>query len=467
VKYFLLFALLASQNSWGMGDVPVRGILPVQLSSGRDHSCALDLNGVKCWGSNIYGHTLVPPLKHPMQISAGPRHTCALDAEGVKCWGDDYKFSSDKIPSLINPRQVSVGNFNTCALDAEGVKCWGSSWSGQNDVPPLNNPLQVSTGEHHTCAIDSDGVKCWGRNEAGQLDVPALKNPIQVATGYFYSCALDAEGVKCWGVNRDGQLNVPALKNPKQISSSDFTICALDDEGVKCWGDKFGLGIQPRLYNPQQVAVGNSHVCALDSEGVKCWGQNFYGQIDVPKLYLNVVETAALKSTATRAEFIKAIHNQIKAEDLGNETQYFEFLLVKPAIVSADSKYFANDLIGFFEAEKSELMNKLGYTNLNDDGHLIPDSDKHRTLAITAIRSALAGGLKYLGVDPRFELKNGILAAESASNEPMNNQKILDLLKQVDALVTEKQKLKSSLKSAFLVDSLEVAANWLREKAKL
>ena len=67
-------------------------------------------------------------------VSAGEQHTCALDDNGVTCWGYNGMGQTD-VPALSNPTQVSLGGSHTCALDDNGVTCWGSNNYGQTDVP--------------------------------------------------------------------------------------------------------------------------------------------------------------------------------------------------------------------------------------------------------------------------------------------------------------------------------------------
>ena len=94
------------------------------------------------------------------QVSAGSQ-ICAIDDNGLQCWGGNLGGVTD-VPILSNPVQVSAGRLHTCALDDNGVQCWGDNLYGQIDVPALSNPVQVSSGGNHTCAIDDNGVECWG-----------------------------------------------------------------------------------------------------------------------------------------------------------------------------------------------------------------------------------------------------------------------------------------------------------------
>ncbi len=86
-------------------------------------------------------------------LSAGGYHICAIDHEGVKCWGDNSKGQA-KVPPLKDPASISVGVGHICAIDHEGVKCWGDNSVGQAKVPPLKNPISISVGDEHSCAID-------------------------------------------------------------------------------------------------------------------------------------------------------------------------------------------------------------------------------------------------------------------------------------------------------------------------
>jgi len=454
--FVTILALLLSSQVWALGG---NGFIPrpIMVSAGDEHTCVLDVGGVNCWGSNYYGQLNVPLLKYPTQVSAGDEHTCALDAEGVKCWGSN-DFGQTNVPRLKSPTQIVVGNSFSCALDLEGVKCWGNNSYGQIYVPVLKSPIQVSAGGNHTCALDLEGVKCWGFNYDGQTNVPVLKSPVQVSAGGRHTCALDIEGVKCWGLNDKGQTKVPALKSPTQVSAGPSHTCALDAEGVKCWGENDeGQTDVPTLISPIQVSAGWLYTCALDAEGVKCWGQNDKGQINVPEVLFDLLSDAIPILSASRAQYLKG------TSEFKSQAYYLACLIASPAILSVDSSYFVESFIPRFKKLIQLQQKQLGYKgNIQD----VPDAEEHRKLAIVSLQSALSVSISYISQDQQTSLQDSLRAAGVALSEPMNNHKIKDLLTQIDALSAEKQKLKSSPKSAFLVDSLELAANWLREKVK-
>ena len=112
------------------------GINPIQglaaLAAGGNHTCEIDVTqGLVCWGSNEFGESTVPKtLKNIRQVTAGFSHTCALDANGVTCWGRSTE-GQTKVPPLSHPRYVQAGGYHTCALDDHGVSCWGDNSFGK------------------------------------------------------------------------------------------------------------------------------------------------------------------------------------------------------------------------------------------------------------------------------------------------------------------------------------------------
>ena len=45
------------------------------IAAGGPHTCALDEQGVACWGKNDYGESDVPPLDEPVAITARSKVT--------------------------------------------------------------------------------------------------------------------------------------------------------------------------------------------------------------------------------------------------------------------------------------------------------------------------------------------------------------------------------------------------------
>jgi hypothetical protein len=269
------------------------------ISAGGNHTCALHRreppgvgdNEVRCWGDNAYGQTDVPPLTDPLTVSAGRDFNCALDSDGVVCWGrNDFGQAPSRVQTagLVNPRMVSAGAEHACALDDTGVVCWGHNNFGQAPpqamLPSLTNPFMVSAGGFHTCALDDTGVVCWGRDDDNQMsDAPDdLDNPIAVSAGGFHTCTLDDSGVFCWGREEENQSTVPALSMPTAISAGNLHTCAVHDDGVECWGAPGApeLDVPADLTGPVVVSAGGSHSCAtsLGSQlGSYCAEENLDG----------------------------------------------------------------------------------------------------------------------------------------------------------------------------------------------
>lgn len=314
-----------------------------------EFGCVLDADGVKCWGSNHYGQTEVPPLSNPVQIAVGISHACALDDTGVVCWGDNSRGQSTT-PPLFNPKEVSARSYSTCAIDDRGLICWGESvpisenpfpedlslrgricgvddgklfCSGLSEYPALENVTQVASGNGFSCAIANSELTCWGANIP---DIEGIENPYALTAGADYICVADAEGITCrhaylptmeagqinnptalvdavtftcaindseltcWGSDiTSGSAVPPEVTSPSSLTAATRLACVIDDGEIKCWGDQFErLSPTPQLNNPRKIAVADFHACALDDTGVVCWGLsdgNPGGETQVPTLY--------------------------------------------------------------------------------------------------------------------------------------------------------------------------------------
>ena len=348
----------------------------VQVSSGWSHTCALTRTGkVLCWGNGIHGqlgnngtdnksHPVAvveaegsdEPLGDIVQISSGKEHSCALTIYGrILCWGrgaegqlgndgTDNKYAPVAVAdrnggtnTLSNIIQINSGYEHTCALTSEGeVVCWGNGASGRlgNDgssdankahpvtvveaegsTTPLGNIIEISSAREHTCALTSAGsVLCWGSGVAGRLgndgtddeyapvavvegdggvwplrlgvyerswacyrDGTCQEEPLpefyendgggvlgQLAVGKHHACAVTSTGeVRCWGKGTEGQLG-----NDDTIDK-DHPVTVVD-----------GDGSTTALGGIIQISAGESHTCVLTSGGgVLCWGEGSKGRL--------------------------------------------------------------------------------------------------------------------------------------------------------------------------------------------
>ncbi len=341
------------------------------IAAGYVHTCALDRTGhAHCWGSNnprngtnasSESQSPVPILDaessgqidHVMAISSGSDHSCALNGSGhVYCWGE-YRTTSvvqvgngGNTRTLGNISSISSGGLSTCASDTSGqVYHWGAVSGSRlaTKVLPVvsampNTPTAITVGAEHSCALNADGrVYCWGYNSRGQLGnntvtssatpvqvvgtagTGALENITAISAGYRHSCALDvSKRVYCWGENNFGQLgdntsnrrlspvqvagttDTGTLENITAISAGFTQSCAVEATGrVYCWGNnEYGqlgnntslISITPvqvvgvagvgTLNNIATITLGGEHACAIDViDHIYCWGRNHHGQL--------------------------------------------------------------------------------------------------------------------------------------------------------------------------------------------
>jgi hypothetical protein len=417
------------------------------ISAGNYHTCAIDDDGVKCWGGNSDGQTNVPAgLKNPRSVSAGENHTCAFDDEGIKCWVRNHVGQTEVLAGLKNPRSVSAGDFHTCAIDDEGVKCWGDNQYGQTNVPVgLKKPLYVSAGSVYTCVIDDEGVKCWGDNQYGQTNVPAgLINPRSVAAGFHHTCVIDDVRVKCWGDDMDGQTNVPAgLKNPRSLSSGGRHNCVIDDDGVKCWGDNYygQTNVPAGLENPRSVSAGALHTCAIDDVGVKCWGSNYYDQLKIPDTVLAVQNSNALKywpqilsqfTVGDKHQFFTNIQNSIfsslpQPATIDSKEHLLLVYLMTRYISEFPSDYFRRDVNPKWQAGIKNIEKKTGIKTASD----IPLTPGTLTVAVKLLNAAFIAVKPMLSGPEQIEVDDIVLKINASLSGEMTQAAARGVVKEI------------------------------------
>jgi alpha-tubulin suppressor-like RCC1 family protein len=291
---------------------PVEG--SARLLAAFEHSCAVDADGLVCWGQNDFGKLGLgseggverTPRRNTtagnyVQLCAAEVHSCGLRDDGeIECWGgnshgqlglNDRTARHEPTPlrSGLAFSALSCGGQASCAVTQDGsLYCWGDNREGMGgqadpyDSPDLLKPAkaalargvrQVSVGQGHACAVMTSGaLYCWGRNTESQLGLgPSqiqLREPqlvddgnsyVHVAAAQSHSCGVRKDGhLFCWGANIDGRLGL-------------------------------GTGAATKLDTPQQVGTLSDfrevfanwfHSCARREKGsLMCWGRNAEGQL--------------------------------------------------------------------------------------------------------------------------------------------------------------------------------------------
>ncbi len=259
----------------GLGDSPTSPKYSVEV--GDSHACAIDDDGVKCWGGNNFGQLNVPFLNDPRQVGAGIYHSCALDSNGVTCWGANYSGQLN-VPPLTNPTELAVGADANCAIDDTGIVCWGSNGDNKTEAPTLSNPRDLKAGRWQFCAIDDSGLNCWGFNGNNESDIPKGIFPESYDTGRYSTCAVVDRSLQCWGLLSyfDRARNFPniEIKDIAVTSLQEEGLCVLSEDGVTHCKDIEG---RYNRYLGDGIAAIDSyedHFCHLDQERVTCWFPN-------------------------------------------------------------------------------------------------------------------------------------------------------------------------------------------------
>lgn len=171
--------------------------IAIQISAGRNHSCALVDGGyVICWGRN-----------HRGQLGDG-----ALTDQPIP----GYVVSPSGAGYLDSIKAISAGKYHTLALHEDGT-IW--AW-GENSYGELGNAVSGGSSDAYDPAIDSR-IPVQVLNEIGTAP---LDNIIMIAAGFYHNLALEADGtVWAWGRNDHGQLgNGTTTDNPLPVRVTEI-----------------------------------------------------------------------------------------------------------------------------------------------------------------------------------------------------------------------------------------------------
>lgn len=329
------------------------------VSVGGSHGCGV-VNGILfCWGGNgngqlgngttMEGVQPTPPKGFDgiptTKVSAGKDHTCAISIGRLFCWGrNDYgqlgvgnTNSPITVPTLVtasnfnNKRvtDVSAGDDSTCAVADGEAFCWGrnnqnqlgnSAAGSQASTPQSVAGLSgkavtsISAGATHACAITGGDAYCWGSHA-------------NYATGLGTNSGNTAIATKITG----GGMGTKSATNEltpmfTQISAGDGFTCAIINSYAYCWGKsasgQTGTGTTSDVMYPTRIAAGSAgantrqatsisagkeHACATLQGTTYCWGKRDTGRLGNNDASGTGAQTVPVKTTGATADNNKAI----------------------------------------------------------------------------------------------------------------------------------------------------------------
>lgn len=308
------------------GTCSTRPAIWTSVSRNGAGACGVSRARVYCWGYSTHIGTdagtssLVPVAvstagvlsgKKVTQVTTGREHACALAEGKAYCWGvntsgqlGDGSFTNRPQPVAVNTSgalsglkidKIDAGGDNTCAIANNRIYCWGVDTYGNlgNGSPLANasvpsitfNPSDMNghrytyldVGYHSTCALASSPsqVYCWGlvtgNGSSGTSSPVALNmtgvlsglSVTHISVGSQYVCAIASKRAYCWG-NANG--------NTYGQIGNQTTVAQNTPIAVTTTGLLSGVDLE-------QASTGFDHTCVMSlSKDVYCWGRNNLGQ---------------------------------------------------------------------------------------------------------------------------------------------------------------------------------------------
>jgi len=260
---------------------------------GQGFICALTDEGeVVCDGdNNRFGQQNVPLLKYPVtQLSAGERHVCALDTEGVVCWGLGFNPDGQRMPLSSHPSFIAAGNNFTCASDSKGITCVGNdSRYGKLDAPKVPNARYIALSETGGCAVNqkSTEISCWGlylngkklNQSDSKLIVFSEINLLTYPNNKLCFLTGDRK-VACWDGGQVALVEVGGVGDVHAMASSGGNLCAIGEEGLGCINESGEKITTPEFDEIGTIAGGGEGFCGAGPVEALCWGSGELKNID-------------------------------------------------------------------------------------------------------------------------------------------------------------------------------------------
>ena len=138
----------------------IAGLSDVTLLDGGEYTtCAIAAGAARCWGHNYYGqaghpdnfdtlgiqdhtlHTVEGFAAGATDLSSGRQHTCAVKDATAYCFGannsgrcghaGETTFQPIALTTLNDVSLVAAGSLHACALSEGQLRCWGNATYGQ------------------------------------------------------------------------------------------------------------------------------------------------------------------------------------------------------------------------------------------------------------------------------------------------------------------------------------------------
>ena len=317
-------------------------LVVLDMSLGENHTCALlssrkantSESGkyVRCFGSNqeqqlgnssltenVSGGDYDLDNTNPVQVVTGRRHTCVLKESGkVYCFGADDMGQSG-VPRLQNTEDVSGTTYSTSLIidfnPTQSERGGKAVHTGNGAV--MFKQIASNASADHTCGITSQGnVFCWGANERGQcgtqpswenLDLDTFALPLRSDASRHSDLRCNSTPSTSGFLNHNVKFPLKDTKNLKgtatQISVGGGFSCALVEASE---GNTF-------LYKD------GSKITINPTKYVTCWGDNTWGQLGVP----NVDETPSDKNVITGDNLFQIMLPNGKVNQENKKIEYY------------------------------------------------------------------------------------------------------------------------------------------------
>jgi alpha-tubulin suppressor-like RCC1 family protein len=324
---------------------PVTGLgKAVALARASKHGCAvLDDQRAACFGGNGWAQlgdgtstareqpVAVPGLSTVSRVEASQSSSCAIDLDGIACWGTTRTEPFDLPPTELNQPLVDVVGFATdqrftCASDRSGALwCWGVTFVGDLSSDPYgifgaSKPTRLDIPGFGTlrklqdqCLLDDRGeLRCGHLGDAqarqytvgdGVFTIDRQFSGVDDFARGNAECILAKGKLDCqspWSGSK--VTGLPKLRKPTAVAADFFTYYVIHDKGkvlefsIEGRDEAMRVASSARLGELTGVrslfGIGHSRGCAIDDQNaVWCWDRGARG-VDLEPYELTELGTA-------------------------------------------------------------------------------------------------------------------------------------------------------------------------------